>query len=227
MSEILRLNKLTATSALRAGQTLKLPQEKAVVAKNTKPQPESVIVTRNPAPITDRRPSERPEPATDRSVTLETGTAQHKVVTGDTFSSIRRAYGVTETQLAKANPGVNAKSLKIGQSLTIPSQPIPIRPQAKPLMVRADGRILAQRHDPLMTAGGTDEGVSSDRTRTGYLVEEGDNIEKVARRFSTTEHEIRRLNRMGDADEISPGRYILVPFIRQAPEASAFARRDT
>jgi hypothetical protein len=94
-------------------------------------------------------------------------------------------------------------------------------------VVRADGRILAQRHDPLAAAGGIEETAPAERTRTGYLVEAGDNIHKIAERFNTTDREIRRLNRMGDTDDVYPGRYILVPFIRQATVPGSYARHDT
>ena len=43
---------------------------------------------------------------------------------------------------------------------------------------------------------------------TGYLVEEGETLDEIARRFHTTEGALRSLNRLGDSDNIYPGRYM-------------------
>ena len=49
-------------------------------------------------------------------------------------------------------------------------------------------------------------------------------MDQLARRFHTTEGALRSLNRLGDSDNIYPGRYILVPFIPQAPAPAQLAR---
>jgi membrane-bound lytic murein transglycosylase D len=227
LSEILRLNKLTATSTIRPGQTLRISGgagEKALVASAPKNTKTAAPVEKNPVIPAQAKAYRGPAPVEDAPArTAQTGLATHVVGSGETFSSIRRAYGVTQTQLAKANPGVDPHRLRAGQSLMIPGQPLK-QPEAKTLVVRADGRVLAQRHDPLQTAG--DAPVSVERTRTGYLVEDGENIEQIAQRFNTSDREIRRLNRMGDSDDVYPGRYILVPFIRQATTAGTYGGHD-
>ena len=143
---------------------------------------------------------------------------------GETFSSIRRLYGVSEAQLASANRGVNPGKLRIGQTIMIPGQPV--RSQPRQLLVRADGRVLADSPDPLAMDASTGTDIPAGRTRTGYLVEEGETLDEIARRFHTTEGALRSLNRLGDSDNIYPGRYILVPFFRQTPAPAQLARRQ-
>jgi LysM repeat protein len=58
---------------------------------------------------------ELPPPVEPRSVT------EHTVVQGDTFYGLAQRYGVTSGDIARANPGVDATRLQVGQKLTIPA----------------------------------------------------------------------------------------------------------
>ncbi len=49
------------------------------------------------------------------------GSRRYAVAQGDVFSAIAKRFGVSQTKLAKANPGVNPKKLSIGQTLIIPA----------------------------------------------------------------------------------------------------------
>jgi LysM repeat protein len=241
LTSLMKLNGLTESSIIRPGQTLRLSgsSHTTIVAKNqpaalrTATRQHELPYIQEPAPVIPAREVPRiqeqpviqppaapvtPVPA----VPAPSMTAPHKVESGETFSSIGRLYGVSQSKLIAANPGVSPAKLKTGQTLKIPGQPV--RPGAQPVVVRADGRILAARPDPL--AGGVPVSAPAERTRTGYLVEDGETLTQIAQRFHTTERELRQMNRLGDSDNIYAGRYILVPFIRQAPEGNSLARRD-
>lgn len=228
VSDLVRLNGLAESGMIRPGQSLRLT---ASIRTKT-PSPENAGRTRQRKDqmpgISDRPHQPVPEPqiqANNRAALPErTGTAPHKVQTGETFSSISRRYSVTSAQLVQANRGIDPNHLRIGQALLIPGQPV--RSPAKPLVVRADGRILAEHPDPLGFADDRGLAVTSARTRTGYLVEEGDTLPEIARRFNTSVDYLRGLNRLNSSDDIYPGRYILVPFIRQAPADSRDGRSD-
>jgi LysM repeat protein len=43
------------------------------------------------------------------------------VQAGETFTSIASRHRISVTQLQAANPGVDSRRLKVGQTLTIPS----------------------------------------------------------------------------------------------------------
>jgi LysM repeat protein len=46
---------------------------------------------------------------------------EHTVVRGDTFYGLAQRYGVTSGEIARANPGVDATRLQVGQKLIIPA----------------------------------------------------------------------------------------------------------
>ena len=237
VTSLCKANGITETTILRPGQKLRLSPGTTVA--RTKPAP---LPPRNAAPrevaaphlqepepvLTQPAAPHLPEPPAiprEPAAPAPSTTAPHRIESGETFSSVGRLYGITQGKLTAANPGVNPHKLRIGQTLLIPGQHA--RPQAQPLIVRGDGRILARQPDPLGTGVPVvTEPVPAERTRTGYLVEEGENLTQIATRFHTSERELRRLNRLGDSDNIYAGRYILVPFIRQAPAGPAYARRD-
>lgn len=232
VATLLRLNGLTETSTLRPGQTLRTSGALAA-QKSAKPGDKSGRFLRETeAPRIMELPVEPPfvQPADNRAPVIAdrpaplpaTGTATHTIESGETFSSIRRLYGLSEAQLAKANRGVNPGRLRIGQTIMIPGQPV--RTQTRPVLVRADGRILAERPDPLGLNTASSSEIPPGRTRTGYLVAEGESLDQLARRFHTTEGALRSLNRLGDSDNIYPGRYILVPFNQQSPAPANLAR---
>ena len=230
VSQLARLNGLTETSTLRAGQTLRLTTTANIPVAQGNPVQKARPVIREQAPVTNAIPQEDTaaiiyqQPAQPLPVAQATGTAPHTVQGGETFTSIARVYGVTSSQLAAVNKGTNPAKLRIGQTLLIPGQPV--RPVAKQLPVRADGRIMAEQPNPLAADLSEDADLNLSRTRTGYLVQDGETITEIAARFRCDEKEIRQLNRMGASDTVYPGRYILVPFNRQAPLPGRYAQRN-
>ncbi len=234
VATLLRLNGLTETSSLRIGQTLRTTGTATAQKTQVATEKPERFLRETETPRIIEQPAVQPlaQPANPSQPVIEdrpapaapTGTAPHKVESGETFSSIRRLYGVSEAQLASANRGVNPGKLRIGQTIMIPGQPV--RSQPRQLLVRADGRVLADSPDPLAMDASTGTDIPAGRTRTGYLVEEGETLDEIARRFHTTEGALRSLNRLGDSDNIYPGRYILVPFFRQTPAPAQLARRQ-
>jgi LysM repeat protein len=53
----------------------------------------------------------------------DAATKQYRVVQGDVFSKIAKAYGLSSEALMDANPGVNSARLRVGQVLHIPASP--------------------------------------------------------------------------------------------------------
>ena len=86
------------------------------------------------------------------------GAATHVVKSGDNLYRIAINYGVSLSQLQRANPGVNAQSMRIGQKLTIPLKAA--APVAKPTP-------------------------SSEVTGT-YTIASGDTLSSIARRQGTS-----------------------------------------
>lgn len=56
----------------------------------------------------------------------------HKVQSGETYYRISKKYGIAVDGLIAANPGVNHRSLRVGQTINIPSDQVAAAPQPKP-----------------------------------------------------------------------------------------------
>ncbi len=64
----------------------------------------------------------RPPPNSGRAGGASPGVRTHKVMSGDTPTSIARRYSIKVESLLAANPGLNPKRMRIDQSLTIPAR---------------------------------------------------------------------------------------------------------
>lgn len=56
----------------------------------------------------------------------------HQIQSGETYYRISRKYGVSVDELIAANPGVNHRALRVGQSINIPSDQFAQAPEPKP-----------------------------------------------------------------------------------------------
>jgi LysM repeat protein len=50
------------------------------------------------------------------------GGRTHKVQSGDTFYSIASRHGISVAALERANPGVDSRRLRIGQTVNLPAR---------------------------------------------------------------------------------------------------------
>ena len=106
----LKTNPPAAPAAYSAPQNNSSPQPQ------TSPTPDDITASAatRPAAATNK------PPATQRMAVSRTPRT-HTVARGETMASIARSHGVGLTALEAANPGVNPKKLKAGQSLNLPS----------------------------------------------------------------------------------------------------------
>jgi LysM repeat protein len=158
----------------------------APVLTNTPPPP---VVTQPMIPA----PAENPAPA-------ETGGSEYVVVSGDTLGKIAKKNGVTLKALEAANPGVNAKHLKVKQKLIIPGGG------------STPGGITASAS---AETTGADTG-----TGTSYTVKSGDTLHKIAKRFGTNVKAIEAENNLSTT-KIKVGQKLKIPGKAEmaAPEA--------
>ena len=120
--------------------------------------------------------------------TVPGATRDYVVLKGDTYTSIGKKHGVSRGAIARANPGVDATRLKVGQKLVIPSP--------------ASSGTAA-----LSTVGGGE---------SAYVVKTGDTLMKIAKANSTTVNEIKTLNGK-KTDRITVGEKLKLPGVKSAP----------
>ena len=112
------------------------------------------------------------------------GQALHTVARGETLNSIARLYGLSVQVIASANGINNPNRIYAGQVLRIPplSQPIPPQPPQPP----PSGNIT-------------------------YVVQRGDTLAGIARRFNTTAQAISAANNIANPNRIYAGQVLVIP----------------
>ena len=154
------------------------------------------VLTNTPPPVT---PPVIPAPVENTTPPATEG-SEYVVVSGDTLGKIAKKNGVTLKALEAANPGVNAKHLKVKQKLTIPaggSTPGGITASASANMTGADTG-----------------------TGTSYTVKSGDTLHKIAKHFGTSVKAIEAENNLSTT-KIKVGQKLKIPGKAEtaAPEA--------
>lgn len=126
---------------------------------------------------------------------------EHVIKKGDLIKDLARKYGVTEQAILDANPAIKPRSLKINDRLIIPA-PQPGAGQD--------------------AAGGSGAGLASDAARSGevYVVQQGDNLTKIAKKFGVTVKALRAANGL-KSDRILPKQRLTIPAKAPAPAATA------
>ncbi len=112
---------LAENTQLRHQLSTLAPHIRVPVATNSPVATKSTTTKMAPATATNRVAT--PAPAnTNRPPTAVGAMKTHKIASGDTPATLARKYGVKVEALMAANPGLDPKKLKIGQSLNIPGR---------------------------------------------------------------------------------------------------------
>jgi LysM repeat protein len=112
--------------------------------------------------------------------------AEHKVKSGESFSTMAKQYGVSVNAITAANPTLDPRRLKVGQVVLIPAA----KPSAAPVAVVESGAA------PAATVG-------------TYTVQSGDNLTRIAAKHGMTVKALRSLNGL-KTDAIKAGQKLKV-----------------
>lgn len=102
-------------TGLKAGQKIKIPSK--VISKIVK---ENTKETSKLEPIKEVVLKEKKEKSVTLSLTKKTESTIHEVVASETKFGIAKQYGISVTDLDKANPILEKEALKVGQKIAIP-----------------------------------------------------------------------------------------------------------
>lgn len=154
-----------------------------VLDSATSPAPADTSTAPPPIPAT----TPEPPPVSEARPTTRT----HRVARGEVLGTIARRYGATVAELQRMNPGLDARRLQIGQTITVPGgEPSSAPPPA------SSSRAPAAPGQPA--------------TRT-HRVASGEVLGTIARRYGTTVAELERLNPGLNARRLQIGQTITVP----------------
>ncbi|WP_407449553.1 LysM peptidoglycan-binding domain-containing protein [Fibrobacter sp.] len=124
--------------------------------------------------------------------------AKYAVREGDTFADIAKSYGVPVVMLMQANQGFSRR-LTVGDSLVIPEY---VKKKAEKKPAKSESKPAAKK--------------TSNEKVSVYVVQQGDNLSSISRKFGTSVAKIQELNSMGKSTNLSVGQKLKVA---SAPEA--------
>jgi len=191
-----------ANPELRDPRRLKMGMKLVIPALEPPAAPQPVrLADGETGPVPPQSPLTPPPAAAPRTYVVQAG---------DTLSTIsQKTLGTSKKWelISKANGNVNPTSLRIGQALTIPQEPVEVAHSEGPALERA-----------LEEAAGF---VSNGNRPTGiYRVQAGDSLYVISRRVLSSPDrwkEIYELNRdkMSSPNDLSVGQVILVPALER------------
>jgi murein DD-endopeptidase MepM/ murein hydrolase activator NlpD len=132
------------------------------------------------------------------AVTLNSTPATVVVQPGDTLASIAQVYGMNMTDLAALNNITDPNRLVVGQVLTLSADAVTATPAAQPtpdaLAAQPTAQVRPQGDATLM-----------------YIVQSGDTLFRIARRYGIEMSAIISANNISDPSAIQVGQRLLIP----------------
>ena len=123
---------------------------------------------------------------------------KYVVLEGDNYASIAKAYDVPVVLLMQENQGFTRR-LAVGDSLTIPE------------FVRSSKTTLKpSKSDKASTSKAPKAAKNSTEKVSVYVVQPGDNLSVIARKFGTTVAKLQSLNNMGQSTNLNVGQRLKV-----------------
>jgi LysM repeat protein len=151
--------------------------------------------TPTPTPGGYGAPGSFVDPLTPAVEPASSSTTEHKVKSGDTFGKMAKEYGVSSKAIISANPNLDPRRLKVGQSVLIPA---PSKATGAPSAPSASAR----------SAGSATTGT--------YVVKSGDSLTRIAAKHGTSVKALKSLNGL-KTDRVNVGQKLKVP-VKSAPE---------
>lgn len=129
---------------------------------------------------------------------------RHQVQAGDTLFNISRRYNLSVSEL-KALNGLDEDTVKLGQLLKVRGQPI----VATPVLASADDS--GAQSDAIAQLASLRQGADAGGLpRVDYVVQRGDTVFSIARKFGVRHTDIQRWNDADTLSRLQPGQRVRV-----------------
>jgi len=205
------------TDTIRVGQKLKLPGRVEVGAQTAPAAAKATTTARKGyAPYTG-------------------ATKEYVVKNGDTLGAVAYGNGINIRQLKELNK-LTSDTLKVGQKLKVPAEKVAkaeaakqavvatkkaevevkkaeaeaVKAEAEAVTAVAAAEVKAAEAEVKKAEAQVKEAEATPATTT-YVVEEGDDLTRLAVDFGVTPAVIRELNNLGENDAIKPGQVLKLP----------------
>ena len=153
------------------------------------------------ANLTDTIPPAEMEPVKSEIPAAQAEGTDYKVKAGDNLSKIAKRYGVSLNELLELNKLSRNSILRIGQTIKIPAG-------AKPVAGTS------------ASSSSSSASASYSAATTGYVVQKGDSLSKLAIKFNTSVKKIMELNGLKSTN-IRVGQKLKLPEASSAASSSA------
>ncbi|HEY6226736.1 MAG TPA: LysM peptidoglycan-binding domain-containing protein [Verrucomicrobiae bacterium] len=134
----------------------------------------------------------------------------YKIQKGDLLSTIATKNGVTIGAILKANPNLDPKKLRIGQTIKLPA-PAPA--------AAATATVAGTASTPPTGALGSTPGATTGTASGTYKVKPGDTLTKIARAHGITVNQLRAANNM-KTTQVQVGKVLKIPARTQKTAAA-------
>ena len=165
------------------------------------PLPRGEPVERAPGVPPQGAAAPAPVPAQPSQPAEQPATRTHRIRSGETLSHVARQYGVTVADIERANPGLNARRIQVGQSIRVPGAG-----DAAAQQPAASQQTPAPPGAATQTPAAAQPAVA--RTHT---IRSGDTLDGIARRYGTSVSALQQANPNLDPRRLIPGRSVRIP----------------
>lgn len=131
-------------------------------------------------------------------------TITHKVVAGETLSSIANQYGVTEREIKNWN-NLRRNAIRVGQQLRITTS----NPENEDIVQTAQASTTKQNAAPAKSKKKSNAAKAKPRT-TNHKIKSGESLSTIARKYGVTVNDLKRANGM-TSDNIRAGKTLKIP----------------
>ncbi|WP_230370522.1 lytic transglycosylase [Paludibacterium denitrificans] len=189
-----------ASQVLPAAQTTTIPAAATIVTARA----ETVQVAKVAEPV-KARPVSLVKVAETRVARINPNASQHTVAAGDTLYNISRRYNISVADLKALNQ-LNEDVVKLGQVLKV-------KGNAQTLVAsRTTEAGNSAQDDALLKVSGLQATrvPATGATPSTYVVQRGDTVYSIARRFGVNHADIQRWNGAGQVARLQPGQQVRI-----------------
>jgi LysM repeat protein len=152
---------------------------------------------------------------TTTSIAPISGNRIYHVKSGDSFSKIANANGVTASELAEFNGLKDTAPLRVGQILNIPqSKSAGAAAKATPASAKATP-VETAKLDTKKTEDAAGKTASTTSAKT-YTVKKGDNPVNIAKNLHVSYEELLKLNKIEDPKKLQIGAVLKLPPVKKS-----------
>jgi serine-type D-Ala-D-Ala carboxypeptidase/endopeptidase (penicillin-binding protein 4) len=162
-----------------------------------RPAQPSPVPERAPDATTPAAPAPAPPPqSTPTAPAAEAATQTHRIQAGETLSHLARRYGVTVGDIERANPGLNARRIQLGQTVKIPS---------------SGGTSPAPSTTTPSTTTPPPAAQEPPAAARSHTIRSGDTLDGISKRYGVTVSALQQANPGLNPRRLIPGNTIRIP----------------